>query len=257
MNTFGEKLAELRKAMSLTQEEMSERIGVSPKAISRWENDATMPDVMLLPTIAGVFGISIDDLFSANKSVVTPGEFELAPQKAYMSVLKALSYAFRCGAEELKCDLSNPNSQAAQRGIYNDDTLYVANDIAIVSLSEKGKSLQLLDDDHIGELFAALSDNTLRKILKYVLENGNPITAAFAASKLDIAEDHALKALCTLESLGFVSKDIVDIDDNTCIDVFSFKSFYVGAIYAMIVPMLKMAEKFLYNPKNIWRLFRG
>ena len=52
MKTFGEKIAELRRERGLTQENLAGIIGISSQAISKWENNATMPDIMFLPIIA-------------------------------------------------------------------------------------------------------------------------------------------------------------------------------------------------------------
>lgn len=62
--TIGKNIAKLRRARELTQAELGEMLGVSNQAVSKWESEATMPDVMLLPALADVFGCSIDALFS-------------------------------------------------------------------------------------------------------------------------------------------------------------------------------------------------
>ncbi len=66
--TLGSKIAELRKKHSLTQEEFAERLGVTPQAVSKWENDVSCPDIMLLPKIAEMFGVSIDELMGVKTS---------------------------------------------------------------------------------------------------------------------------------------------------------------------------------------------
>lgn len=53
----------LRYRAGLTQEQLATQLGVSPQSVSKWENAAAMPDISLLPAIAGVFGVSIDELF--------------------------------------------------------------------------------------------------------------------------------------------------------------------------------------------------
>lgn len=73
--TLGKKISELRKEKGITQEELAERLGVSPQAVSKWENDLSCPDIMLLPELAKLFDVAIDELFS-----VTPKkETELLP----------------------------------------------------------------------------------------------------------------------------------------------------------------------------------
>lgn len=61
-NDFGDIFKALRKEKRLTQEQIAEVLGVSPQAISRWENASTFPDVTLLPQIAGYFETTIDEL---------------------------------------------------------------------------------------------------------------------------------------------------------------------------------------------------
>ena len=66
-NTLGKRLAALRREKGMKQDELSEILGASPQAISKWENDQTCPDISLLPTIAKTFGISVDELLSGKK----------------------------------------------------------------------------------------------------------------------------------------------------------------------------------------------
>ena len=62
--SIGKNIACLRKKRGLTQAELGEMLGVSNQAVSKWESETTMPDVLLLPSIADVFECSIDELFS-------------------------------------------------------------------------------------------------------------------------------------------------------------------------------------------------
>ena len=61
-NLLGERIAALRKAAGLTQEELGGAVGVSAQAVSRWECGGA-PDVMLLPALADKLGVAIDALF--------------------------------------------------------------------------------------------------------------------------------------------------------------------------------------------------
>lgn len=75
--TLGKKISDLRRAKGITQEEMAEKLGVSPQAVSKWENDNCCPDIMLLPKIAKMFGITVDELLSnapKNETMVLPQE---------------------------------------------------------------------------------------------------------------------------------------------------------------------------------------
>ena len=60
--TFGAIIAEKRKEMGMTQAELAERMGVTDKAVSKWERDLSYPDIASLPRLAGIFGLSLDEL---------------------------------------------------------------------------------------------------------------------------------------------------------------------------------------------------
>lgn len=60
--TLGKRIAAHRKRLGLTQEQLAERMGVTPQAVSKWENDQSCPDISALPHLAEVFGITVDAL---------------------------------------------------------------------------------------------------------------------------------------------------------------------------------------------------
>ena len=61
--TLGNKIASLRKQRSLTQEALAQKLEVTNQAVSKWEADTCCPDIQLLPKIADIFGITLDELF--------------------------------------------------------------------------------------------------------------------------------------------------------------------------------------------------
>lgn len=61
--TPGDTISYYRKLYSMTQEELSQQLGISAQAVSKWEQGLSSPDISLLPLIADVFHISIDELF--------------------------------------------------------------------------------------------------------------------------------------------------------------------------------------------------
>lgn len=63
MNHLAANLRKLRMDKKLTQEQAADKLGVSPQSVSRWETAATLPDVLLLPEIAKLYGVLVDDLF--------------------------------------------------------------------------------------------------------------------------------------------------------------------------------------------------
>ena len=66
--TLGNKIAYYRKNLGITQDTLAQQLGVTNQAVSKWESDQCCPDVMLLPKIADIFGVTIDELFGREVS---------------------------------------------------------------------------------------------------------------------------------------------------------------------------------------------
>lgn len=66
MVRLGEKIKQLRKQKNISQEVLANHLGVSFQAVSKWETEATQPDVIMIPAIASFFGVSTDELFDFN-----------------------------------------------------------------------------------------------------------------------------------------------------------------------------------------------
>lgn len=73
MNVIGENIKKLRKAKGLTQEELAETLNVTFQAVSKWENGGS-PDLEMLPAIANVFGVTIDELMGFKLNAYTNRE---------------------------------------------------------------------------------------------------------------------------------------------------------------------------------------
>ena len=61
---FGNRIKSLRLARSMTQEQLAQKLGVSAQAVSKWESGTNMPDILMLPDLSVIFGVTIDDLFA-------------------------------------------------------------------------------------------------------------------------------------------------------------------------------------------------
>ena len=75
MKALGTKISELRKARGMTQDELADKMGVSPQAVSKWENDLSMPDLPVLIELSDFFHISLDDFLKEKVQTV-----ELLPE---------------------------------------------------------------------------------------------------------------------------------------------------------------------------------
>ena len=80
--TLGQKITNLRKARGMTQEELSESIGVTRQTISKWELDTSTPDLDYLCKLCDLFGVTADYLIRPEKETVEtapPPPTEQAP----------------------------------------------------------------------------------------------------------------------------------------------------------------------------------
>lgn len=70
--TLGQLIAALRKEKGMTQAGLAERMGVTDKAVSKWERDLSCPDVNSLPLLAEVLGVSLDEMMQVKKEQAAP-----------------------------------------------------------------------------------------------------------------------------------------------------------------------------------------
>ena len=68
--TIGSRISKCRKEKGLTQEELAGKLGVSSQAVSKWENDASCPDIQLLPQLCRILGITTDELLTGETNEV-------------------------------------------------------------------------------------------------------------------------------------------------------------------------------------------
>lgn len=66
--TTGAFISKLRKEHNMTQAALAERLNISNRTISKWENGDGFPDITILPDIAKVFGVSVDELLAGEKN---------------------------------------------------------------------------------------------------------------------------------------------------------------------------------------------
>lgn len=64
--TMGNRIGMLRRKKELKQDQLAEMLGVSPQAVSKWENDQTCPDISLLPKLAKILGVTLDELLTGS-----------------------------------------------------------------------------------------------------------------------------------------------------------------------------------------------
>ncbi len=68
---LGNKISRLRQNKNMTQEELAGRIGVTPQALSRWERDQSLPDLVILTDLCRILGVSADYMLGTESGKIT------------------------------------------------------------------------------------------------------------------------------------------------------------------------------------------
>lgn len=74
--TTGQRIAQRRKELGLSQESLGEQLGVSRQAIYKWESDSALPEIEKLITLSKLFGVSVGWLLGVEEETTTPAEPE-------------------------------------------------------------------------------------------------------------------------------------------------------------------------------------
>ena len=90
---IGKFIAICRKEQNLTQEQLAEKLGVSSKSISRWENGRTLPDYSIIKDLCKTLNISINELFSGEK--IESKNFKEIADNNLLNALKNSSFTLK------------------------------------------------------------------------------------------------------------------------------------------------------------------
>lgn len=94
---IGKFIAQLRRRDGLTQEALGEKIGVTNKTVSRWENGNYMPDIEMLQMLGDIFHVSINELLSGR--YLNDGEFKKEADINIINISKESAFSYK---EKLK-----------------------------------------------------------------------------------------------------------------------------------------------------------
>ena len=100
-SNMGDNISRLRRRIGMTQEMLAYRLGVSAQAVSKWERQLSCPDVSLLPVMAEIFGVSIDELFIRCTAEESPEYIDSLPWEDDGEVRVALFEGRRLCASEV------------------------------------------------------------------------------------------------------------------------------------------------------------
>lgn len=92
MSSIHEKICTLRKNAGLTQEQLGGKLGISGQAVSKWEKGESMPDILLLPDLCDLLGVTTDELLRDS-----PRETETESMNNEKTVMEFCCYARKAG----------------------------------------------------------------------------------------------------------------------------------------------------------------
>lgn len=99
--TIGGFIAHLRKEQGMTQKQLAEKLRVSDKTVSRWEREESLPDLSLVPVLAEVFSVTVEELLQGGRRAPTsppPNSPDQPGERQLRHILKATktSYLICC-----------------------------------------------------------------------------------------------------------------------------------------------------------------
>lgn len=275
--TFSAQLQKIRKEHGVTQDTLAAHLGVSPQAVSKWEN-GSYPDGDLLPKIADFFGVSIDYLYGRAKedtstvqkiidelqNIVTDSDsskeefFEQALNYAWAIQLaawaSARSYYDRPELDEKDTvTVSEISSKAGFTYMRLNKNLEY---YFLVKQPKEGLANYLKVTDKAAELFAFLGDKTNLKILQYMLtlKWQEAVRAKTVAKLLDIPVEKAEKSLDFLCKFnGTFSKGSIINEDNKSDSIYRTSSVLtVAPIMIIICADMMISSPSSYQNQISW-----
>ena len=249
---FSKQLQKLRKQHGITQEQLAAKLGVTAQAVSKWEN-GSYPDGDLLPKIADIFDVSIDNLYGRGEE---KRSFE---QQVMDSMLTVYNSSTDSATDWLKkfinaiwamqltswrecryyydipdykdADGSYISECTCNKGMtymrLNEDFRY----FAFIEQPEKGFASLFSDLDKLSGLFEFLGDKMNLKTAMYLLslDNGEVVSASTIAVHLGYPKEKIEKALQYLLSINSTNKEVLEISvlrpDNHTEKVYGVRNF--------------------------------
>lgn len=106
---FGKNIQELRKQKNITQEQLAAELGVTSAAVSKWENNYSLPDILMLCALADYFEVTTDELLGRTKEKLYA--YVAAPSHDLAD--KTVALAKEHGIETLRCFDDFPEALAS------------------------------------------------------------------------------------------------------------------------------------------------
>ena len=203
--TIGKNISTLRKKCDLTQNELAEKLGVSNKAVSRWESGKGYPDISFFPMLSEIFGVTIDYLMLGERKGITIAgniiadivkNIDVYPEIGMLTNINDISYAVGGCAANTSIDIAKI------------DTTLPVSVVGMVGNDPQGRyilsQLQKYNIDTTGILFCQDEQTSFCDVMS--MPNGERTffhkkgaNAIFSPSDIDIPSLN-----CTLLHIGYI-----------------------------------------------------
>ena len=258
--TIGKNIADLRKNSGMTQEQLAETLGVSSQTISKWENEVTMPDIMLLPVIAGCFDITVDELYYGRKPTKNRQaiDYDDIPELIYDTVIELTQRGWVDTVEGKDIDEEKEKMKAYLAEDRQVKTATFSNkNGAVIATSEigllhRGKAnADQLTAKGIGRVLEILSKCAVRQVFAYEAEHMTEyVTAAYVSKKCGLTSEEAAEALELLTEIHVNYVKEVMLDEDKPIHMYSLDSGEFVMFTLMILKIARLMDENLQHYFN-------
>ena len=234
MGTIGENIAALRKRKGMTQEALAMSVGVTAQAVSKWENNTNMPDVLLLPVIADIFGVSVDALYGRSnrkQSWDINDTFEECCEVLLDTMGASMYQGTTFNVPDLNDPIPRPNEEeyitrykAGLKYVYEgkfrtgvmskDSVVYYRHPIGGLLLRKPADNwVSLFEDEAADKVLRLIADRDFRTALAELIRSRKTVfTVASLCGKCGIENVDVLEEKFEQSGLFWIKK--VDIDEK-------------------------------------------
>lgn len=189
MNTYvtGAIIKRLREEKNMTQAVLAERLGVSDKAVSKWETGKGYPDITLVEPIAEILGVSVIELLSGGEVTNRNRSFNMKKTKIYVCPVCGNVISATGEAVISCCGVTLPVCEAEEADEAHTIKVEAVEDEYYVTLSHE------MTKEHYISFIAAVTDNGVALTKIYPEQN--------AEARFKINRTHAVYAYCNKHGL--------------------------------------------------------
>lgn len=204
MSKISEKIAQRRKILGMSQEKLANMIGVTNQSVSKWENDMSMPDISLVPSLCAALGISADELFGIDTAENSDN------LRTAVKHLTEKDGALKTSASLARMTMNSFSGQQLT-AFTSGDGVFISDLDEKTAVTINGKeqlsAIQNVPFDTVKSVFELLCDECVYKVIS-VLDSDRFQSAEQIAEKSGLKTDDVNGALLKLLGRNFCECDI-------------------------------------------------